>query len=212
MTVALNLSGRVFGRLLVVERSTTARRHVHWVCSCECGTTVEVNCSNLVRGNTRSCGCLKIDELLQRRITHGMCRSPEYSVWSTMWARCTNPKVRSFKSYGGRGIRVCVEWGSFDNFYADMGPRPFPGAQVDRKDNNGNYSADNCKWSTATQQARNTRATVRVIHGGVLRPLIDVCESLGVNYQRVSSRLRKGWELQRALETPNRFCKKGTNT
>jgi Staphylococcus phage HNH endonuclease len=83
--------------------------------------------------------------------------SPEWICWHAMRQRCTNKNRDDWENYGGRGIRVCKRWNSFKTFLADMGRKPFPKAQLDRKDNNGNYEPQNCKWSTAKQQANNRR-------------------------------------------------------
>lgn len=80
---------------------------------------------------------------------------PEYGVWSMMKDRCTNPFSKDFSRYGRRGISVCARWMSFKNFMADMGPRPSPKHSIDRINNDGNYEPDNCRWATATEQARN---------------------------------------------------------
>lgn len=83
---------------------------------------------------------------------------PEYRVWSNMIQRCHNTKAPGFKDYGGRGISVCAAWrNSFWKFLRDVGERPFPEAQLDRRDNNGNYEPDNCRWVTPTENMRNRR-------------------------------------------------------
>ncbi len=96
----------------------------------------------------------------QLRLTHGHSRrgkkSTEYVVWNSMKNRCYNPKVKSYPSYGGRGIKVCNRWMKFENFLADMGERP-AGMTLDRKDNSGDYTPINCKWSTPKEQAANRR-------------------------------------------------------
>jgi hypothetical protein len=148
MPALIDMSGQIFGRLTVIGRSTKANSTgaVFWCCRCECGTETETSGVNLRSGQTRSCGCL--------HITHGMTLSPEYRVWRSMHQRCSNPKHIRYQRYGGRGITVCDRWGSFENFLADMGPRP-TGLTLERKNNDQGYSPDNCKWATWSEQNRN---------------------------------------------------------
>lgn len=89
------------------------------------------------------------------RTTHGLSKTPEYRAWSSMWQRCTNPKNVRYARYGARGVTICDRWQSFENFLADMGPRPSVGHSVDRNDNDGNYEPSNCRWATRSEQQRN---------------------------------------------------------
>ena len=107
---------------------------------------------------------------MDRRIRHGHSRengqrTPTYNSWANMVKRCTNPKQKRFKHYGGRGISVCERWRSFVNFLADMGERPSLKHSIDRFPNpSGNYEPGNCRWATPQQQHETQRH-----HGGVLR-------------------------------------------
>lgn len=102
------------------------------------------------------------------RTTHGLSRSPEYSVWSSMWQRCSNPKNEHYDRYGGRGIEVCARWEQFENFLSDIGLRPSPAHSIDRIDNNKNYEPGNVRWATDTEQNRNNSAAFRWCVKGLL--------------------------------------------
>ena len=89
---------------------------------------------------------------------HGLSKTPEYRVWHGMKQRCYNQNLKAYKNYGGRGITVCDKWkNSFSAFYEDMGPRPFKDAEIDRKNNDGNYEPDNCRWVTHKINSQNRR-------------------------------------------------------
>jgi hypothetical protein len=190
----LHPEGRSFGRLTCMCRvdppeSVVNSRHRYYLCQCSCGNEVVVMLDNLFRGNTQSCGCLRV-ELVAERVrlqstTHGMCGTREYHSWRAMVARCTNEKRPDYDHYGGRGIKVCDRWrNSFEDFYTDMGDKPTD-MSLDRIDNDGDYAPDNCRWATWREQSRNKRNN-RLIEN---KPLVDWCEENDLNYHAVSGRL-----------------------
>lgn len=157
-------AGLRFGRLVVLRRAPPGGPTRKWVCRCDCGAERNINIASLKKGVTVSCGCLA----LERRTKHGRSRSPTYSSWRAMRARCQRPSSVGFASYGGRGISVCERWEKFENFLADMGERPL-GTSIDRIDVNGNYEPGNCRWATREVQDENVRP-----RGGRLLTEVDV--------------------------------------
>ena len=134
-------------------------KHPKWLARCECGKEKIVYIENIKRGKSVSCGCYRVEHLKETRTTHGQTgKTNTYKSWSHMKGRCLNQTDAAFKDYGGRGIKLCDRWHSFDNFYEDMGDCP-PGHSIERIDVNGNYEPSNCKWIPRKLQARNTRKT-----------------------------------------------------
>jgi hypothetical protein len=166
MPAAKSLAGQVFGRLTVIEQYGSRQGRVNWLCRCDCGTLHEAVSHALTSGHTKSCGCLKDERNTSTAHTHGHARrktglSPTYQSWRGMRTRCTNPNVKSYKDYGGRGIQICERWKDFGNFLADMGERP-DGRTLDRKNVNGDYEPNNCQWATRKEQAMNTQKTSKI--------------------------------------------------
>jgi hypothetical protein len=135
--------------------------------------------------------------------TKGRERTPEYRTWSAMLSRCENKNTQKYHIYGGRGIRVCRAWHSFESFLADMGPRPTAESTIERIDNNGNYEPGNCCWVAQAEQARNRRNNVMVRVGDQNVCLAVACKLLGVKYVTVQKRIHvHGWSMHEALHTP----------
>lgn len=189
---AIDITGKRFGRLMVLSKAApTKPGRSAWNCICDCDNKCVVVGVSLLSGNTRSCGCFKLDSVRARNFVHGMHGSPEYCAWVHMMARCRRPTDKAFKHYGGRGISVCKRWLEFKNFYADMGNRP-DGLTLERINNDGNYEPANCKWATWREQGRNTRYNRHVVLDGVKMLLIDAAHCLQVSTATASRMANDG--------------------
>ena len=124
---------------------------------CFCGNEFKTQIQSIKRGATSSCGCYRKNKIHERSRTHGLRKHRIYFVWNDMIQRCTNPKCKSYKNYGKRGITICDEWLNIENFINDMYPCFEEGLTLDRINNDLGYSKGNCRWTTQTVQVRNTR-------------------------------------------------------
>ena len=204
-----NLLSMRFGRLVAIEhlgRQPKINRSHYWKCICDCGTSRIVQSSALIRGDTRSCGCLQREKARpagDRTRTHGLTGTTTYHIWDSMIQRCVNPARKDYWRYGGSGITVCEKWRKFEQFLADMGERP-EGKTLDRKDNEKGYSKDNCRWATSFEQSRNRTDNRLLAYQGETKCLADWAEQVGLKQITLSSRLRYGWSVERAIQTPVR--------
>ena len=141
---------------------------------------------------------------LSKPRSHGMTSSPAYKSWEQMIQRCLNPSNPSYPRYGGRGITICEQWRKFEGFFADMGERPI-GTTIDRyPDNNGNYEPGNCRWANAKDQANNRRSSALVTAFGESKTLAewDMDPRCAVSQHSLQARIARGWDHQKAVETP----------
>src|SRR5574342_481002 len=202
-----NLTGLTFGSLVVVSQVSQRASNggVIWTCRCTCGQFVNVAGGDLKKwrpDQILSCGCRR-HEAGQKNRTHGASDSPEYAVWANMLDRCRNSDHAAFQSYGGRGISVCERWWKFENFIQDMGLKPSPDHELDRKDNDGNYEPENCRWATVQEQARNRRSTRLITFMGRTQCLTAWADELGISKESLHWRIEQ-WGLERALSTRGR--------
>jgi hypothetical protein len=221
--------GDRFTRLVVVEGpilipSPTAsdlnRKVNAFRCRCDCGNLHVVSVVHLRRGGTKSCGCLRREyakavgsKTYPGNVRHGFlsrdASCPEYHVWQDMIQRCLNPKEPAYHNYGGRGITICDEWREdFTKFFADMGARPTPQHSIDRIDNNGPYSASNCRWATKQEQSENRRNNVYHEYNGQRYTQTEWGRINGIPEPTISLRLKRGWSVEDAL-TKKSTCKRG---
>lgn len=202
----IDLNGKRFGRLEVIEyagrHQSPSGSYTLWTCLCDCGNTVTTASKSLRNGIAKSCGCFRSDDAAMRHTTHGMTRSPEFSSWQAMRARCQRPSHTYYKDYGGRGITICERWESFEAFLADMGPRPSLKHQIERIDNNGNYEPSNCHWIEAFQQGRNKRNNRLLSYRGETLHIAEWSRRTGLSRETIWHRLKIGWSVEKAITTP----------
>lgn len=137
----------------------------------------------------------------KRNTKHGKHGSNIYKRWHSMICRCKYPGHKGWSHYGGKGISVCERWRVFENFYADMGEPPFPKAQLDRIDGDGNYDPSNVRWVTTKQQQRNRSDTHFLEHRGMRLCITDWSAQTGILAVTIKQRLRMGWAVPKVLET-----------
>lgn len=171
----IDMIGKKYGRLTVVEFDRLQNHKTYWKCVCDCGLSVVANGNNLRSGNTSSCGCLRREKAQQRGFAntiHGEShenRTRLYTIWCGMRQRCNNPNREAYIHYGGKGIEVCDEWSDYNAFkdwaenngYADN-------LSIDRINSNGNYEPSNCRWITVsenTSRANKNHKSRKLIRG-----------------------------------------------
>lgn len=193
--------GQRFGRLVLIEKAPERRyNETWWICRCDCGADFTARQLFLKRGNTRSCGCIRREQLRERTLTHGMTETPEYGIWCGMKRRCNDPKDSHYHRYGGRGIRVCARWEhSFEAFIADMGRRPSSRHSIDRIDGDDDYAPENCRWATPKQQGARTSRVQHLTVCGVTRNLAEWAAEIGGTRAIIRKRLNRGWSPERAV-------------
>lgn len=190
------IRGDTIGRLTFIKKVDDSNA----LCLCSCGNKHICNLPKLKRGRPQSCGCLRLDRCRAATSTHGMTNLPEYKVWKTMRQRCNNPNNKKYPKYGGRGIKVCDRWmSSFENFYADMGPRPEGRYSIERIDNDGNYEPSNCKWATDKEQTNNQSSNWSIEYNGKNYTLAGLEELSGVGRDTIKYRLNAGWSVEDAI-------------
>ena len=173
-----------------------------------CGSEKEKRAAS-IRGKhqLKSCGCAKNDNISKAHMKHGNSKrsyrggmSGTYNAWGHARGRCLNPRNPRFSDYGGRGIRMCERWAcSFENFLADMGPRPGAGFSLERKLVDGDYCPENCCWILMLDQAKNKRTNVVITFNGETTYLSEWARRCGITESLLRYRIKKGWPLEKAM-------------
>lgn len=194
-----DLTGRRYGKLLVLKNSgLKVNSEILWTCICDCGKNKNCKTGALRHGLNISCGCMNGGK------THGDWSKRIRHIYVNMKSRCYKPTDVNYHNYGGRGIVICNEWlidyssfkiWAYENGYSDD-------LSIDRKDSNGNYSPSNCKWSTPTEQARNTRVNRLVTFNNKTQCISAWAEEVGINQSRIIRRIANGWSIEKAISTP----------
>lgn len=199
-----SLEGQKFNRLTVCVFAGSKNQQAHWICHCECGNTTIVSGSRVSTGHIKSCGCLQKEaagKACASRSTHGegsRPKSPEYITYVSAKSRCQNPNNASFPHYGGRGIKFLFN--SFEEFLESLGRRPSPKHSLERINNEGDYSAENCKWADSVEQSNNRRSSRMITMNNKTQSLANWCRELGLDYKKILARLHSGWGVERAFE------------
>lgn len=200
-----DLTGKVFGRLTVIQETGRRGLEVLWRCVCMCGREHVTTGAVLRNGDCRSCGCLNRETATKRAFRHGGCGTPEYAIYHGILKRCYDQRATGYENYGGRGVVMCPQWlgpNGFVNFLADMGPKPTPAHTVERTKNDGWYGPGNCVWATYTHQARNKRNNRLLTFEGRTMPLAAWAEEKQMRPNTILMRLSRGWTVEDAISVP----------
>lgn len=202
MAKTIDLAGRRFGRLIAQERASNhpSGRSPRWLCLCDCGKPTLVIANHLLRGDTKSCGCLQAELTSARKTKHGASHSPEYEAYRAAKYRCQVPGNKSYSRYGGRGIEF--KFVSFESFLDEVGQRPSDKHSLDRIDNSLGYEPGNVRWASPQEQQRNRRNNVLLTFQGKKQCVAAWAEELGICRRLVTHRLRRGWSVEDALTRP----------
>ncbi len=198
----IDLTGQRFGRLTVICRNGYGhhKQNAKWLCQCDCGNVKVVDSACLRNGGSKSCGCLVKQLTRERFQKHPQKNERLYRIWKGIRTRCNNPRSKNYEDYGGRGIRVCQLWddyGAFEswalqNNYEDH-------LTIDRRDNNGDYSPENCRWVDRRTQGNNTRRNVYVEHDGISKTIAQWARQYDIPYETFRYRIESGIPFEKAI-------------
>ena len=203
MSKLIDLTGKSFGRLIVISRIEfqSKRREAKWLCNCICGSYTKVLGYHLRNSKVQSCGCLSLENktIHNHSISKNTINNRTYISWQKLKDRCLNENNDKYEDYGGRGIKVCQRWlDSFENFLLDMGERPLK-TSIDRINNDGDYLPENCRWATQKEQSLNKRTNRIINYNGKSKTLSQWSEISNTSPSLISYRIKAGWSTEQAL-------------
>ena len=200
--------GHKFNRLTILKEIGRKDNKIIVECVCECGGMIKTRKTSVTSGITKSCGCLYREGRKRAAsliFKHGMCDTITYRSWANMKTRCNKSNHSGYKNYGARGIKVCEDWVTFENFYKDMGDRPSSKHSIERIDNNGNYEPSNCRWATTIEQCNNTRKNIEIEFYGTKLTIAEWSRVLNLPYYLLRNRLNTlKWSVFKSFMTPAR--------
>ena len=203
----IDLTGKRFGRLTVIEPTEAIGLRYRWRCKCDCGKEVVVFGSNLGK-TTFSCGCYAREMSSKRNSTHHKSKTRLFHIWQSMKQRCENAHCHAYANYGGRGIKVCEEWRNdftafeawaYANGYDEEAEKGK--CTIDRINVNGNYEPSNCRWTTMAKQQNNKRTRIEVEWNGRAMSVADWSRETGLSHSTILGRIKRGWSAEQALAT-----------
>lgn len=210
----VDITGTRFGRLVALKRVGSDGHSALWLCKCDCGNTKIVTLPHLRQGLTRSCGCLFKDTTPERCAKsnigarmrkHGDFGTRLYRIWAAMKRRCMNPHSRYFSNYGGRGIKVCLQWMEYEPFKKWALSNGYAqGLSIDRINVDGDYTSENCRWADPKTQQNNRRNNVKFSYKGRIYTVEDVSSLTGLKERTIRGRYERGWSTAQIIETPKK--------
>lgn len=200
-----DLNGLRFGYLIVLGRAgKTKYGNARWLCRCDCGKEAVVAGGHLTSGHTVSCGCRK--RSVRSTLTHGESKSRLYNVWILMRKWCNSPNDKSYSRYGGRGIKVCPEWDNSYEVFRDWAlangydeNARYGECTLDRKNNDKDYSPENCRWTNETVQANNRRSNHVIEYAGRKMTLAQWEKETGLKAYNIRRRLKRGETIEKII-------------
>lgn len=206
-----DIKGNRYNKLVALEFSHSHQKNAYWKFQCDCGQVTTLAAHSVKRGDSKSCGCLRKQVSTELNTKHGQTRQNAeynrlYRIWSQMKRRCYLDTVKAYPRYGGRGIRVCDQW--LDDFEAFKAWALSNGYKahltIDRRDNDGHYTPENCRWVTYKKQANNRSTNRMVIYRGEPVTLASLSDMSGIPQGTLAYRLDNGWSPDEAASTPVR--------